>query len=421
MENQNLYWIWLTQRKGLGARGLRAFVDSFGSPEEIWTADAAALERAGIAPTARKALLDKDLGPARAVLDRCEAAGIRVLTGNDPAYPARLRLQADAPAVLYYKGTLPGEDRPLIGLVGARKADADGLALAYRLGCEIAACGGLVVTGMAKGVDAMSAAGALAGGGAVVGVLGCGPDIVYPKENAELFARVAERGCLLSEYPPGVAPNARNFPVRNRLISALSDGVAVIRAAENSGSLITARWAAEQGRDVFAVPGDPADPLSQGCNALLRDGAFAASSGWDILRRYEFRYPKTVARAICPPLPEATGNGQQGSGIKDQGSGDGGCGSFGSAALCSGRQERDADAIRAAIGRPQKERAAELDLSDLTPVQRQIAEALTDGPLQLDSLIDKTGMPASQILPQLTVLQIKKFISQKPGKIYELT
>ena len=125
-------------------------------------------------------------------------------------------------------------------------------------------------------------------------------------------------------------------------------------------------------------------------------------------------------------MPEATSHafgrlGQQGSGIKDQGSGDGGCGSFGSAALRSGRQERDADAVRAAIGRPQKERAAELDLSNLTPVQRQIAEALMEGPLQLDTLIDKTGLPASQILPQLTVLQIKKLISQNPGKIYELT
>ena len=407
MDDQNLYWIWLTQRKGLGATGQKTLLNSFGSPEEIWKADEEALSRAGIAPTVRKALLDKDLSAARAVLARCAETGVRVLTGADPAYPARLRLQADAPAVLYYRGTLPGEDRPLIGLVGAREADADGLALARRLGREIAACGGLVVTGMAKGVDAMSAAGALEAGGAVVGVLGCGPDIVYPRENGALFAQVEERGCLLSEYPPGVKPNARNFPVRNRLISAFSDGVVVVRAAEQSGSLITARWAAEQGRDVWAVPGDPADPLSRGCNALLRDGAWAASTGWDVLRHYEFRYPNTVRMqsAKCKMQNE-------GSGVKDQGSGK----AFPLGGRCPSAH------TGADEGTSRQEASARPPLpDDLTPVQRKIAEALMDGPLQLDSLIDKTGISASQILPQLTVLQIKHIIRQKPGKIYELS
>ena len=416
MDNPILYWIWLSQRPRLGSRGLWQLLRDFGSPAELYAADAEALERAGIVPTVRKSLLDKDLGPARAVLERCDETGVRVLTGADPVYPARLRLQGDAPGVLYYKGRLPGEDRPLIGLVGAREANADGLTLARRLGFEIAACGGLVVTGMAKGVDAQSAEGALEAGGAVIGVLGCGPDLVYPRENAALFAQTAERGCLISEYPPGVGPNARHFPVRNRLISALSDGVVVVRAAERSGSLITARWAAEQGRDVFAVPGDPNDPLSRGCNALLRDGAWAAASGWDVLERYQFRYPKTVRRqdASCVVQSEATGNRQQAAG-------DGGRGSFGSAALRAGRQDRDADAVGAAIGRPQEAQAVRTDFSDLSPVQRTIAEALADGALQLDALIDKTGLSAAQVLPQLTVLQIKKIISQKPGKIYELS
>ena len=446
MDNQDLYWIWLTQRPRLGARGIWQLLREFGSPEELYAADDAALERAGVTPTQRKALADKSLGPARAVLERCEASGVGVLTGADPAYPARLRLQGDAPAVLYCKGTPPGEDRPMIGLVGARAADAEGLALAFRLGAEIAACGGLTVTGMAKGVDAQSAEGALANGGFVIGVLGCGPDLVYPRENAALFARVAERGCLLSEYPPGVGANARHFPVRNRLISALSDGVVVVRAAEQSGSLITARWAAEQGRDVFAVPGDPADPLSRGCNALLRDGAWAASSGWDVLERYQFRYPKAVRRqaASCVAGREATGSrqqetgdggreaagnrqqatgdgGREATGNRQQATGNGGRGSFGSAALRAGRQDRDANAVGAAIGRPQEAQAVRTDFSDLSPVQRTIAEALADGALQLDALIDKTGLSAAQVLPQLTILQIKKRITQKPGKIYELS
>ncbi len=413
MDNDTLYWIWLSQRPRLGARGLWQLLRDFGAPEELFAADGAALERAGVSPAVRKALLDRDLGPARAVLERCEETGVRVLTGADPAYPARLRLQGDAPGVLYYKGSLPGEDRPLIGLVGAREADADGLALARRFGYEIAACGGLVVTGMAKGVDARSAEGALEAGGAVIGVLGCGPDLVYPRENAALFAQAAERGCLISEYPPGVGPNARHFPVRNRLISALSDGVVVVRAAERSGSLITARWAAEQGRDVYAVPGDPDDPLSRGCNALLRDGAWAASSGWDVLERYQFRYPGTVARAICPPA--------EASGTRHQASGDGGRGFFASLRMTGSEPDTAAGAAGGCRPEGKAPVQAEIDLSALTPIQRRIVEALRDGVLQLDALIDRLGLPAGQVLTQLTLLQVKKYIAQKPGKLYELS
>ena len=391
MDHNVLYWIWLSRRPRIGAKGQRQLLRQFGSPDALYAADEETLTRAGLSPAVRKALLDKDLEPARAILDRCRNSGVRVLCLAEPDYPSRLLLQEDAPALLYYRGQLPGEERPVVGLVGARDADEAGQRLAFRLGAEIAACGGSVVTGMARGIDARSAEGALAQGGAVIGVLGCGPDLVYPPENAALYARVAEQGCLLSEYSPGTAPNARNFPVRNRLISALSDAVVVVRAAENSGSLITARWAAAQGREVFAVPGDPEDPLCRGCNALLRDGAYAAASGWDVLRRYEFRYPGVVR------MQDAKCNMQnEGSGIKDQGSGP----------------------VGDARSAPPK---AELDLSNLSPPQRRIVEALSGGPLQLDALIDRTGLPAAQVLPQLTLLQIKHTITQRPGKLYELS
>ena len=391
MDNNVLYWIWLSRRPRIGAKGQRQLLRLFGSPEAIYAADREALARVGVAPAQQRSLLDKDLDFARAVLERCRASGVGAVTLTDRDYPSRLRLQEDAPALLYFKGRLPGEDRPIIGLVGARDADARGLELARRLGREIAACGGSVCTGMAKGIDAQSAEGALDCGGVVLGVLGCGPDQIYPRENAALYARVAEQGCLLSEYPPGTAPNARNFPVRNRLISALSDAVVVIRAAENSGSLITARWAAAQGREVFAVPGDPEDPLCRGCNALLRDGAFAAASGWDVLRRYEFRYPGVVRMQKAERKMQ-----NEGSGIQDLGSGP----------------------VGDARSAPPK---AELDLSNLSPAQRQIVQALSGGPMQLDALIDRLGLPAAQVLPQLTLLQIKRVITQKPGKLYELS
>ena len=375
-------WIWLTLCRRLGTRGQRALLREFGSPATIYEADVEAFARAGLSPALQKALLDKDLGPARAVLTRCEKTGVRAVTLADEAYPPRLRQMEDAPIVLYCKGTLPGEERPVIGLVGARNADAQGLALARRLGREIAACGGSVTTGIARGIDAESAEGALECGGAVIGVLGCGPDRVYPAENAALFARVAAQGCLVSEYPPGTAPNARNFPVRNRLISALADGVVVIRAAEHSGSLITARWAAEQGRDVFAVPGAPDDPLSRGSNALLREGALAVETGWDVLRRYEYRYPGVLHEEICPPA------------------------SAGVSCPPPARQ--------AAAGKGQQWAVSD---TALTPAQEAIVTALRDGPLQLDALIDRTGLPAAKVLP----LQIKKTVLQKPGKQYELS
>ena len=406
MDDQNLYWIWLSRRPRLGPVKLRQLLELVGAPAAIYAAEAEALTRLGLSASARNALLDKDLNAARAILRSCQELGITILPLWSEAYPSALRQAPDAPVLLYCRGTLPPAGRqPWIALVGAREADDRGLRTAERLGREIAACGGVTVTGMARGVDAFAARGALEQGGPVVGVLGCGADVVYPPENAGLFAQVAEQGCLISEYPPGVQPNARHFPARNRIISGLSDGVVVAQASERSGALITARWAAEQGRDVFAVPGPAGEPLSRGCNQLLRDGAALAETGWDVLREYEFRYPGAVRmqNAKCKMQNEASPVG---------------------AAIGRPPEASAADtdpSVGAAIDRPPEVHAAELDLSALAPVQRQIAEALLNGPLQLDSLIDKTGLPASQILPQLTVLQIKKLISQKPGKIYKLS
>ena len=410
MDNSILYWIWLSQRVRIGPRGQRRLLEQFGSPQALFAAPEAELRRAGLSPALLRTLLDRDLNAARDILERCRALDIRILTLGDRDYPTRLRLLEDAPALLYCRGQLPPEDRPVIGLVGSREADDRGLEAALRLGREIAACGGRVATGMARGIDAQGALGALAQGGQVIGVLGCGVDVVYPKENAALFARVPEQGCLISEYPPGTAPNARNFPVRNRLISALSDAVAVVRAREQSGALITARRAAEQGREVFALPGDPADPGSRGCNALLREGALAAESGWDILRHYEYRYPGAVRMqtAKCKMQNEGTGNVRGGVPDAPQAS-----------SRCRAGENAAPDDRRDGT-LPSATPKAVLDLSRLSPVQRQIAEALSEGPMQLDALIDRLGLPASQVLTQLTLLQVKKIVIQKPGKLYEL-
>ena len=193
------HWLWLADRPRLGAIRAGELLARFGSAEAIYQTSDEALARAGVKPSVRAALADRSLAAAQKRFADCRAAGVRVLIPGDGEYPDRLRQQADAPVVLYAVGRMPDlEQAPCVGLVGARDADGRGLELARRLGWQIAGCGGTVVTGMARGIDAMSALGALDRGGPVIGVLGCGVDVVYPKENAAVLARVAESGCLVS-------------------------------------------------------------------------------------------------------------------------------------------------------------------------------------------------------------------------------
>ena len=388
------HWIWLATRRGIGPVRQRQLLELFGSADRIWSAPSSEFSRIGLNPSVRQVLENRSLGEAGRILERCRQAGIRVLTPVEPGYPVVLNHVPDAPVVLYVRGTLPDPELTAwIGLVGSRNADRSGLATARQLGWQIAGCGGVVVTGLAKGIDSAAARGALEYGGPVVSVLGCGADIVYPPENADLFEQVSQNGCLISEYPPGVGPSPRRFPARNRIISALSDGVAVIRASRRSGALITARWAADQGRDVFAVPGPPGDELSAGCNQLLRSGAVLVECGWDILSEYEYRYPGFIREYHGRPPAEQPKS------------------SAPSAVRKSGAEQAEA---------PPKKPAAPPDLTGLSPLQLRIIEALADGPVQLDALIAGLDLSASVILPQLTLLQIQKRIVCLPGKRYAL-
>ena len=402
------HWIWLTGLSRLGPVRQNQLLDRFGTAEALHEADEAALRRAGLSDTAVQALLCRDLSRAEQIVRACEAAQIRILTRSDADYPAPLRRVEDAPVVLYLRGTLPRFGAvPCVGLVGARDADERGLAMARQLGWQIAGCGGVTVTGMARGVDAWAARGALDFGGAVVGVLGCGVDVIYPKQEADLFARTPERGCLLSEYPPGTAPNAKHFPARNRIISALSDAVAVIQASENSGSLITARRAAEQGRDVFAVPGPAGDPRSRGCSRLLREGALLAECGWDIVSEYEYRYPGSVREYHGRPWAR-----------RDRGPGPSSP-SVPAGALSAGTAPAAA-APGPAAGANQPPVRPQVRTEGLSEIQLRIVQTLQAGPLQLDALIDRLGLPAARILPELTLLQIRGVLRQKPGRVFEL-
>lgn len=268
------HWVWLATRSGIGVRGRAELLRRFGTAERIYAMDRAALQaEEGLRRSWLEPLLDKTLDGAERILAQCDRFDIRLLTYAEPAYPERLRNIADPPALLYYQGRLPDFDHEAaIAVVGSRRCSAYGLLHAKQFSRLIAASGGLVMSGGARGIDTMALQSAMDLPEPVVCVLACGLDIAYPPENGQLFAQIASRGCLLSEYPPGTSPMRGNFPVRNRILSGLSVGVLVVEASAQSGALITARLALEQGRDVFAIPGNLGVASCEGTN---RGGAHA--------------------------------------------------------------------------------------------------------------------------------------------------
>ena len=293
-----IHWLWLATRPGLSDRKKMAILKAFPDPEDVYLADEKELfVISGLTEEERESLLDKDLKEAEKILETCGEKDIEICVFSDENYPYRLKNIDDPPLVLYYRGQFPDfEKAPAIGTVGTRSASVYGLTAAKQLGFQIARCGAILVSGIAKGIDAATMEGALKAGGTVVGILGNGADVVYPTCNRFLFADTRRHGCLISEFPPGTPPMKWNFPKRNRIISGLCNGVLVVEAPAGSGALITAKHALEQGRDVFSVPGSITSPTSAGTNALLQEGARAVLSGWDVMKEYAHQYPEKISR-----------------------------------------------------------------------------------------------------------------------------
>lgn len=338
-----LYWIWLSRCKGLSAHKKLELCDGYHGPKGVYDT--------GL-------LSDKDLTPAQKILEDCHRLGVQILTAGDSRYPQRLLEIADPPLVLYYKGSLPDFDREAaIGVVGTRRASAYGLLSAEKLARQIARHGGLVVSGMAAGIDTQAAWGALRAGKPTVAVLGGGVDTVYPTSNRDLYEAVAQQGCILSEYPPGTRPTNWTFPRRNRIISGLSVGVLAVEAPEKSGTLITVRDAKKQGRDIYAVPGHIDSAFCAGSNALLREGAKAVLCGWDALCSYEDRFADKLHREELPQ--------------------------------------------RAPVTVAQQEQA--------------VLDALAEGEKTNDQIIAASGLSPQQTLAVLTVLEMKGMVKTLPG------
>ncbi len=403
-----IHWIWLSTREGLDNRQMRLALDAFSDAEDLFCAkegDLAGIE--GLDRSAVAALMDKDLSGAENILRKCVDKKISLCTVRDKAYPARLKHISDPPPVLYYKGELPNMDAvPVIAVVGTRKASAYGMNVARRMGYQIAACGGLLVSGVAEGNDAMAMQGALLAGGSVVGVLGGGVDTVYPKCNRHLFAELEADGCLISEYPPETPPYRWHFPRRNRIISGLSNGVVVVEAPRKSGSLITVRQALEQGRDVFCVPGNVDMPTFEGSNELLRDGAVPVRNGWDVVSEYEGVYPDSVhpMGAAAEDLPAADPEPFVPKVAEKPHS---------PAKKPATKQKNK----KMPIDNPPKPSYSDIKaiLPQLPEQERMIVELLTKERL-VDDIIAETGLPAGKVGVALTMLEIRGIIRRLPGK-----
>ncbi len=393
------YWLWLTNLRGLPPSAAFCLLEHFGTPEGAYFADPAEYMLVeGLSPAAQNVLRNKSMDRAEVILADCDRLGVRILTLQDAQYPERLRQLTDPPAVLYVKGRmLPFDEEAAVAVVGARKATPYGLKTAGRLGLELARQGGLVVSGIAHGIDSAALRGALRGGGSVVSVLGNGADVFYPSENRDLYEDVAAVGALVSEYPPGTQPNGRYFPVRNRIISGLSLGVVVVEGGETSGSLITARLALDQNRDVFAVPGNVDAPMSRGPNRLIRRGeAKLIHCGWDVLEEYAARYPNRIRRMTSFPA-EAEGQSTHApAGLEN---------------ISPGNREKMVDNTADRTYIDMKENGAEY-----TDDERDILLALDGRALVTDDIIEATQIPARRVLSALTMLQIRGLVEEGPGK-----
>ncbi len=291
-----LYWIWVSLAMGPGGKGFDTLINAFGRPDEIFFSEDFDVSRFdGVSRSALTALSQKDLSRAIEILDLCEKRGISILTYSDDRYPDTLRGINDAPPILYYRGTLPDMNgRMCIAMVGTRSMSECGMDSAYQLAYGVAKANAIVVSGMASGVDGVCSAAAIAANGETVAVLGSGIDVVYPREHKKLYEEICRHGAVVSEYPPGTKPLGYHFPMRNRLISGISQATVVVETRKGSGSLITAERALEQGRRVYALSSSATGENAIGMRTLLEKGAKALISAENIIADYAHIYPKTL-------------------------------------------------------------------------------------------------------------------------------
>ncbi len=390
------YWIWLSSIEGVSVRAKAAVVRRFGDAESAFFAPKGALaETEGVSPAEAAALEERKLSRADEVLGDCEAQGLSVVTVQDALYPKRLKAIWAPPCVLYVKGRLPFiDDEAAVAVVGTRAASAYGIKMSRQIAGEIVRCGGIVISGLTNGVDAAAAYGALEAGGVCIGVLGT----AHEQQESELCRDVCQRGALVSEYAPGTRSLKSFFRDRNRISVGLSVGAVAIEAPEKSGTLLFAAEALEQGREVFAVPGNADAAGCRGTNRLLKEGATPVTCGWDVMREFRSLFPDRIReqKQSVPgsDAPRPTSDAQAGESPEKLSAG--------------GQKEID----KAKSG-------AYIDLRDqlasLSETQLKIVSAIEKEPTHIDDVVEKTGLGAATVLTQLTVMTVKGIVRRMPG------
>ncbi len=365
--DQYLGWVALALTPGLGARMAGKLLRQFGSPEAVFNASLTALEGQRLPAAVAQAIHSREpMSAAAKELAQAQQAGYRLATWDEPAYPHLLREIYDPPPLLYVRGNTELLNRHSISMVGARRPTPYGNQMAERLGRDLAARGLVIVSGLARGIDACAHRGALSTpAGTTIAVLGCGIDVVYPKENRKLFEEIEQRGAIISEFPLGTFPGAQNFPIRNRVIAGMSLGVVCVEGAQYSGSLITSRLAMEFSREVFGVPGNVTQPTSFGPNQLIKQGAKLVTSWEDVVEEL----PTPVRAELLP------------------------------------------------VESPSAQERASLVQESLAPGERALYELLSvDQARHVDEILELSGMTSSEVLAALFELEMKGVVRQLPGK-----
>ncbi len=400
-----IYWIWLTTRKNVGAIQALKLLDVFVTPQRVYYAeeeDYQGIE--GLTAYAIRELMDKNLEDANGILSRCDQLAIQIMTIQDASYPERLRQIDDPPPILYWKGKCVHFDEQVaIGMVGAREPSDYGVITAGRIGLEIARGGGIVVSGMAQGIDSACLRGALRGGGTVVSVLAGGIDEIYPRQNQFLGQDVASKGMILSEYPPGTPHKGAHFPVRNRIISGLSLGVIAVECQVRSGTMITIRRALDQNRDVFAVPGNIDAPMSRGPNWLIRQGAQLITCGEDVLEEYRSRYPAQIPQT--DPMEQEILEARTEDFIQQNQEDD-----------RRPQKKKPPQPPPSPEGTPREFVPIAIQRDRFTDDELAILRTLATGDGTADDLVEATQIPARRILSALTMLQVRGQIEEGTGK-----
>lgn len=376
-EEDRLSWLRLIRSRRVGATTFHRLLAEHGSAQAALAALPGVARAAGV-----EGYRPVTIDDAGAEMDAARRAGARMLCWGTPDYPPGLADLPDAPPVLWHLGDAALLIRPMVALVGARNASSLGLRMTRRLAATLGEAGFVVVSGLARGIDAAAHAAALATG--TVAVQAGGVDVIYPQENRDLAIEIAARGCRLSEQPMGAAPQARHFPMRNRLVSGLAQAVVVVEAAARSGSLITARAALDQGREVLAVPGHPFDARAGGCNMLIRDGATLVRGTDDVL---EVLAPAlATGRQSAAPAPSA------------------------------GRGESvDADRAAGNARTRTATRAPNPALREVAALHQAILDRLGPSPVAEDQLIRDLALPAARITPELLTLELEGKVQRQAG------